>query len=257
MSDNNEKNEKPKRTITPEQREKMALGRKRAMEERRATKELIKKEETSTKALEKKLLKEQSKQEVRETKLKKEAQKKKDLEDELAGLQQQKDRIEALKKTMENRNKFREKIIKFKEEEDDNQRPKMIIEPKEFIKVPMCDDDDDDDDAPHHTSDIVDKEEIVRKEVEKLLGTAKNTKVRDIFKKITNSYNKNMDVTQNLKIMMDDLKKLIVDNTKELKKSTTIIQNEEDKKDIVEKTLDEVKEEVKYKSQLSSLMRLR
>ena len=44
-----ENTQKPKRTITPEQREKMAEGRKKAMEERRKTKDLIKKEEKDAK----------------------------------------------------------------------------------------------------------------------------------------------------------------------------------------------------------------
>ena len=252
---------KPKRTITPEQREKMAEGRKKAMEERRKTKELIKIEEKDAKAKEKKLLKEKDKQQVREDKLKKEEQKRKDLEIELAGLQQQKDRIESLKRTMENRGKFRDKIQKFKEAEEELSRPKMTIEPMDTIY-------EDEEEAEHQPSRlielsditpprIIDKEQIVRSEVQKILGSTKNKKVRDIFKKVTNSYNKNMDVTQNLKVMMDDLKKLIIDNTKELKKAEKIIDTEEQKKDIVEKTLDEVKEEVKYKSQLSSLMRLR
>ena len=89
--------QKPKRIITPEQREKMAEGRKRAMEERRHTKELIKQEEKDVDKKHKQLLKEQDKQLVRDQKLKKEEQKKRDLEVELAGLQQQKDRIESLK----------------------------------------------------------------------------------------------------------------------------------------------------------------
>ena len=261
-----ENTQKPKRTITPEQREKMAEGRKKAMEERRKTKDLIKKEEKDAKTKEKKLLKEQDKQKARDEKLRKEEQKKKDLEIELAGLQQQKDRIESLKKTMENRSKFRDKIQKFKEQEEQDTRPKMTIEPLSPIEEAQPQDEMHDE---HVVPSVkieseqleqipeIDKEQIVRTEVQRLLETTKNNKVRDIFKKVTNSYNKNMDVTQNLKIMMDDLKKLIIDNTKELKKAERIIETEEQKKDIVEKTLDEVKEEVKYKSQLSSLMRLR
>ncbi len=265
--------QKPKRTITPEQREKMAVGRKRAMEERRKTKELIKKEEKDAKTKEKKLAKEQDKQKTRDEKLKKEEQKRKDLEIELAGLQQQKDRIESLKKTMENRNKFRDKIQKFKEKEEEESRPKMTIEPLS----PIEEEDEDDYEelvvpsvktAPAqpaqliNLSDItpptvIDKAQIVRSEVSRLLETTKNKKVRDIFKKLTNNYNTNMDVTQNLQVMMNDLKKLIIDNTKELKKADKIIEAEESKKQISEKTLDEVKEEQKYKSQLSSLMRLR
>jgi len=265
--------QKPKRTITPEQREKMAVGRKRAMEERRKTKELIKKEEKDAKTKEKKLAKEQDKQKTRDEKLKKEEQKRKDLEIELAGLQQQKDRIESLKKTMENRNKFRDKIQKFKEKEEEESRPKMTIEPLSPIEEEYEDDYEElvvpsVKTAPAqpaqliNLSDItpptvIDKAQIVRSEVSRLLETTKNKKVRDIFKKLTNNYNTNMDVTQNLKIMMDDLKKLIIDNTKELKKADKIIEAEESKKQISEKTLDEVKEEQKYKSQLSSLMRLR
>jgi len=265
--------QKPKRTITPEQREKMAEGRKRAMEERRKTKELIKKEEKDAKTTEKKLAKEQEKQKAREEKLKKEEQKRKDLEIELAGLQQQKDRIESLKKTMENRNKFRDKIQKFKEKEVEESRPKMTIE--SLSPVEEVDEDDYEElvvpsvkTEPAqpaqliNLSDItpptvIDKAQIVRSEVSRLLETTKNKKVRDIFKKLTNNYNTEMDVTQNLKVMMDDLKKLIIDNTKELKKADKIIEEEESKKQISEKTLDEVKEEQKYKSQLSSLMRLR
>ena len=269
-----ETTEKPKRTITPEQREKMAEGRKRAMEERRQTKELIKKEEKDAKTKEKKLLKEQDKQKARDEKLKKEEQKRKDLEIELAGLQQQKDRIESLKKTMENRSKFRDKIQKFKEQEEQDTRPKMTIEPLSPVEESPEDEMHDEHVVPSvivepaqpaqpiNISDItpprvIDKEQIVRSEVERLLETTKNKKVRDIFKKLTNNYNTNMDVTQNLKVMMDDLKKLIIDNTKELKKADKIIEQEESKKAISEKTLDEVKEEQKYKSQLSSLMRLR
>ena len=57
--------------------------------------------------------------------------------------------------------------------------------------------------------------------------------------------------------MVANLKEMIRENTIAIKKATPTIEKLEQEKPIVEMTLQESKDDNRYKSQLSSLMRLR
>ena len=245
-----------KRTISPEQRAKMAEGRKKAMEERKKMKEQIKEEEKSAKQKEKQLAKEEKKQKTKVEKANKELEKKKELDLELQALAQQKDRIETLKKTMENRSKFRNKIKEFKEEEqeDINKNIDMRIESpieEESLSPETLSPE------PLKETEEPDQEVLFKEEVNKIANSTKDVKSREIFTKLTNNYNKNMDISQNLTHMVANLKEMIRENTIAIKKATPTIEKLEQEKPIVEMTLQESKDDNRYKSQLSSLMRLR
>jgi len=249
-----------KRTISPEQRAKMAEGRKKAMEERKKMKEQIKEEEKSAKQKQKQLEKEEKKQKSKVEKANKELEKKKELDLELQALAQQKDRIETLKKTMENRSKFRNKIKEFKEEEQESisgaieknidMRIESPIEEESLSPETLSPE-------PLKETEEPDQEVLFKEEVNKIANSTKDVKSREIFTKLTNNYNKNMDISQNLTNMVANLKEMIRENTIAIKKATPTIEKLEQEKPIVEMTLQESKDDNRYKSQLSSLMRLR
>lgn len=238
--------ENKKRTLTPEQLEKMREGRKKAMDARRVAKEEEDKKATKAK-------KEAEKEAKRAEKRKKEEAKQRELQKELEALQQQKDRIEGMKKTYTNRNKFKAKMDEIK-----NPEPNIAMDvadmAEEFI-----------DDIEHH--EIIaqdfeedaseDEQDIFMEKRDELLSDVKNPKTRELFSKITNRYDKSKDITQNLNTMVSNLKQFLIENTKEIKKTQKIIEKEEQQKPIIERDSEEVKEESRYRSQLSSLMRLR
>ena len=229
---------KPKKIITPELREKMNAGRKRAMEERKKKKEAEKEENKQKKA-----------------------STKKDLDHELAGLKQQKDAMETKKKTMEHRksfrNKMRNKSVSESEPEPEPVEPEPEPEPEQHnvrfeidtIDVP----------EPEPVPEPENKDfKIFKSEVKKLENTqVSSTETKRIFNKLTDKYDVNLNITENLKAMSEDLKQLIKDNIKQIKTNNQVIEKEEASHQIIDKTLSEVKIENKYKSQLASLMRLR
>lgn len=242
--------EKPKRTLTPEQLQKMKEGRKKAMEERRKLKEQIKTEEKDAKAKERKLAKEAEKQKQAEEKAKKDAEKKKELEQELQALQQQKDRIESMKKTVEHRKNFRAKIRKVEDE--------PLVPPESLVKVI-------DEDADYEGYPVEEDEEelpdvneehhkIFLEQVDKLSGSLSSAKSKEIFDGLVKGYDKRNDITTNLNNMAADLKRMIRENVSQIKKNEKVIAKEQLKEEVVSL---ETKEELKYKSQLSNLMRLR
>ena len=74
------------------------------------------------------------------------------------------------------------------------------------------------------------------------------------MKDLVKSYDKHQDISYNLNAMAAELKKMIADNVVQIKKNEKVIEKEQASEDVV---VVETKEEAKYKSQLSSLMRLR
>ena len=244
---------KPKKVITPELREKMNAGRKRAMEERKKKKEaeklVLKKE---IKAMEK--------------------EKKKVLDKELEGLRQQKDAMETKKKTMEHRKEFRNRMrsksvavddedaqaeqtdessetvehsVSFETEVQDLlQRSPSPVEPVTFRQAEQT-----------QTSQL-DEEKIFKSQVEALSHNAK-PETKKLFKQVTGKYDNTVSISDNLRNMSEEIKKLISSNVKQIKKNNEVIEAAEAKEEIIDKSLEEVKLEQKYKSQLSNLMRLR
>ena len=220
-----------KRTLTAEQKAKMQEGRKKAMESRKALKEEEKKATKKEKELTKKT-----------EKSKKEIQKVRNLELELEALQQQKDRIQSLKQTHENRAKFRNKMKDFKQEE---QMIEMAIkEPSQ----PTGD---------FFEPDEITDEEIFNKKANELAETATNPETKKIFKSVVGKFDNQKSITHNLSSMIEDLKDLIKNNAKQAKEVEKVVKEIVAEKPIEAMTIVEMKQEQKYKSQLSSLMRLR
>ena len=247
----NDNKPKQKRTISEEQRKKMAEGRKRAMEERKKKQESLSNEEQKL-AIQERKIKAQEKKKL------KELHRAKELELELQALTQQRDRIEAMKKTKEHRSKFREKI----REED---AIKMVINEvveNEPIKNEVVENevepikDDPISNKEEHTNIIDNNEKIFRHTVSSLSHNA-HPETKKIFKLITNKYDSSLDISTNLNNMTKELKKMVANNTKYIKKNEAIIKKEQEKVEIKELTPLEIKEEKKYKSQLNSLMNKR
>ena len=248
--------EKPKRTLTPEQLQKMKEGRKKAMEERRKLKEQIKTEEKDAKAKERKLAKEAEKQKQAEEKARKDAEKKKELEQELQALQQQKDRIETMKKTVEHRKNFRAKIRKAEDEPvaQPDTLVKVIDEDADYEGYPVEEDEDEASEAAE-MPDVNDQHhKIFLEQVDKLSGSLSSAKSKEIFDGLVKGYDKKNDITTNLNNMAADLKRMIRENVSQIKKNEKVIAKEQLKEEVVSL---ETRDELKYKSQLSSLMRLR
>lgn len=235
--------ENKKRTLTPEQLEKMKEGRKRAMEARR-------KEKDEKAKVEAKLTTEEKREAKRAEKRNKEQQKSKELQKELEALQQQKDRIEGVKKTMDNRNKFKMKVEAIK-----GIPPPAEEEPD--LPFEMDDEEEHHEIIAHDKTEEQEHEELFNEKRDDIIKSVKNPATRAVFNKVTNNYNNKLNITENLNNMVESLRQMIKDNTREIKKTNKVIEKEEVKMPVIEKTHDEMKEEVKYKSQLNSLMRLR
>ena len=217
-----------KRILTEEQKAKMQEGRKKAMEARKALKEEEKKATKKEKELNKKT-----------EKSRKEIEKVKNLELELQALQQQKDRIETLKKTQENRAKFRNKMKEFKEEE---QMVEMTIKEPEPEPEPEP---------------VINEEQVFKEKAKEMENLAKTKETKDLFKKVTGSFNNQISISDNLKNMVAELRDLIKKNAKHAKDVDNVVKKVVEQKPIEELNIVEMKAEEKYKSQLSSLMRLR
>ena len=246
---------KAKKVISAEQRERMNAGRKRAMEERKLKKEAEKVQlKKEVKAMEK--------------------EKKKELDKELAALKQQKDSMETKKKTMEHRKEFRTRIrSKSQSQADSEQEPEPEPEPEPERNVTF----DIEDSGPVNSgvADLLQRspspqqaeqpveqprqlneEKIFKSQVAALSHNAKPETQR-LFKQVTDKYDNTVSITDNLRSMSEELKKLISSNVKQIKENNEVIEAAEAKEEIIDKTLEEVKVEHKYKSQLASLMRLR
>jgi len=253
---------KPKKIITAEQRERMNAGRKRAMEERKLKKEAEK---------------EQLKKEVKAM----EKQKKKELDTELAALKQQKDSMETKKKTMEHRKEFRSRIRTKSQaqeeqqaEQPEPQAQEQQLEPDRNVTFDIEEAEKPDKEViedllqrspspqsqaqqpPVETHHGLNEEKIFKSQVAALSHNAK-PETKKFFKQVTDTYDNKLSITDNLRSMSEELKKLISSNVKQIKQNNEVIEAAEAKEDVIDKTLEEVKIEHKYKSQLASLMRLR
>ncbi len=248
---------RPKKVITQEQRDKMNAGRKRAMEERKKKKEA-------------------EKEELKKELAAMEKQKKKDLDKELAALRQQKDAMETKKKTMEHRKEFRSRMrTKSIAEEEPEVKKQVSFQPmskpdsplemeggNEYENNVVENELEDLSPSPEPEpvevrQDIDPREEKIFKAQVMALSKGAKPETKKMFKKITNNYDNQLSITENLRAMADDLKKLIKNNVKQIKKNNKVIEKAEVKEEVIEKTLEEVKVEKKYESQLANLMRLR
>lgn len=197
-----------------------------------------------------------------------EREKKKELDKELAALKQQKDAMETKKKTMEHRKEFRTRI-RSKSQAELEPEPKLEPEPE-----PQAEQHEEPEPERNVTFDIenllerspspqqaaqppqLNEEKIFKSQVAALSHNAK-PETKKLFKQVTDKYDNTISITDNLRSMSDELKKLIASNVKQIKKNNEVIEAAEAKEEVIDKTLEEVKVEHKYKSQLASLMRLR
>lgn len=215
--------DKPKRTISEEQRKKMAEGRKKAMEKRKSEK------------------------------AEKDTQKDIELKKELEVLRAQKDQMEAKAITKENRKKFREKMRSKSVTFDKDQEPLPVIEENCMDEPYEPEPEPDDLDVDQK---LVKDEKLFKEHVEKLSENAKPETQR-IFSKITSKYDNNVDITTNLRNMASELKLLIASNVEQIKTNNKVIAEAKPVREIEQPTFQEIREEQKYESQLASLMRLR
>tara|TARA_R110002072_G_scaffold4470_2_gene31204 strand:- start:471 stop:1136 length:666 start_codon:yes stop_codon:yes gene_type:complete len=219
--------DKPKRTISEEQRKKMADGRKKAMEKRK------------------------------DEKAQKDKQKDIELKQELEVLRAQKDQMEAKAITKENRKKFRDKMRSKSVTFDKEEEPLPVIE-EESLALDASPEPEPDESPRDLDSDqkLVRDEKMFKEHVEKLANNA-NPETKKVFSKITSTYDNNVDITTNLRNMASELKLLIASNVEQIKTNNKVISESKPVREIHQPTFEEIRTEQKYESQLASLMRLR
>ena len=223
--------DKPKRTISEEQRKKMAEGRKKAMEKRKSEK------------------------------AEKDKQKDIELKKELEVLRAQKDQMEAKAITKENRKKFREKMRSKSVSFDKEEEPLPVIEEEEEVESPREPSPESEasprePEEPDSDQKLVRDEKVFKEHVEKLAENAK-PETKKVFSKITSTYDNNVDITTNLRNMASELKLLIASNVEQIKTNNKVIAETKPVREIHQPTFEEIRTEQKYESQLASLMRLR
>ena len=225
--------DKPKRTISEEQRKKMADGRKKAMEKRK------------------------------DEKAQKDKQKDIELKQELEVLRAQKDQMEAKAITKENRKKFRDKMRSKSVTFDKEEEPLPVIEEESLAldaspESPSEPEPEPDESPRDLDSDqkLVRDEKMFKEHVEKLANNA-NPETKKVFSKITSTYDNNVDITTNLRNMASELKLLIASNVEQIKTNNKVISESKPVREIHQPTFEEIRTEQKYESQLASLMRLR
>tara|TARA_R110001606_G_scaffold370464_2_gene526921 strand:+ start:193 stop:864 length:672 start_codon:yes stop_codon:yes gene_type:complete len=221
--------DKPKRTISEEQRKKMADGRKKAMEKRK------------------------------DEKAQKDKQKDIELKQELEVLRAQKDQMEAKAITKENRKKFRDKMRSKSVTFDKEEEPLPVIEEESLALDASPEPEPEPDESPRDLDSdqkLVRDEKMFKEHVEKLANNA-NPETKKVFSKITSTYDNNVDITTNLRNMASELKLLIASNVEQIKTNNKVISESKPVREIHQPTFEEIRTEQKYESQLASLMRLR
>ena len=203
------------------------------------------------------------------------------MELELQALKQQKDHAEAKAKTMENRQKFRKKLKSISDEPNDlpevepEERKVQFKEEQLYVKEHIKQEfeeelrndleEEEEKFLASHEEEIDPMEEKIFKAQVKALSVGANKETKKLFHKITNNYDNRKSISDNLNSMASEIKELIKKNTRQIKKNDEKIQKEKaerekelmDKQIAEEKSIEEIKAEQKYKSQLNSLMRLR
>lgn len=231
--------EKPKRTLTEEQKEKMRAGREKAMAERKKAADKEAKEK-------KKKEQEEKREQKRKDKIVKEDEKKKQLDAELQALQQEKDRIEVSKKTRENRDKFRNKLKEPSIEMSIEDLPSDGDLPEEHHEIIAHDEE----------QEPIDEEKLFYEKVHDI-AKQQRPEVAKVFRNLTSGYDRKKDITDNLQAMIADVKAVIKKNVEEIKSTKKVVDKEEEKQEVISRKEEEVKEQKKYVSQLHTLMRLR
>lgn len=253
---------KPKKTLTPEQLEKMRVGRAKAYEKRKLEKE-----------------KEKAKMKAEQEAIKK--QKLKDIELQKQALQQQKDRIEALaiskKKKAEIKRRLKEvkdkpevlqeveAIVENYEGVNDSKEPKQlelkiekIVEQTDKRINKKLEDLEEQDAEGNHTNEF-EKEykKIFTEQSEKIAKTLPSN-ARQVFLEQVTHFDVQKNVSENINFMIQNLLNRVNENTKVVENVTQAIDKIEsvDEKTVVNDTIKKPKKQ-KLNNNLQMLYNLR
>jgi DNA-binding ferritin-like protein len=239
--------EKPKKTLSPEQLEKMRLGRKRAYEKRKAEREAAKAKS----------------KEVGEAKKKND--KEKLLQLEMEAMQQQQDRIDNLRLQVERKKEVKSKLKAAK------------LEPVQEEPEP------EEPDEPEHVEEVIEEvaediEEVVEKVEKKLekkseVSDAEYTQVfyreagkmkKNIPKEVQHYYDDaiskfdfTLSLDDNIKNMIDYVEQVVIKNSKVINDVRDVQKKVEEKQEVVSKLKQEDEAEKHIDSQISRLMKMR
>jgi len=162
------------------------------------------------------------------------------------------------------RRKQAEEQDEVKQEErhvDFNDEPEVKVIDDDYLEDPLESEQNEQDEQDLDRSRINEEEKIF-KHTAKVLCHNSKPETKKIFETLTSNYNRNKTITENLNDMSSQIKKMIAETVKQVKKNEKVI--EKVKEEVVKEQpsvvaipAEEVKEEIKYKSNLSSLMKLR
>ena len=237
--------DKPKKTLTPEQLEKMRIGRQKAYEKRKAEREAAK----------------QKSKEIGQAK--KNNDKEKLLQLEMEAMKQQQDRIDNLKLQVERKRQVKSKLKNAKLEpvQEEAEEPEEHVEQEEIVEQ------------------VEEELEKVEEKVEKKIGIkpditdAEYTKVfyqqanlmkKKIPKEVHHYYDDavskfdfTLSLDDNIKNMIGFVKDVVEKNTKVVKDVRQVQKKIEDKQEVISKPKVEDEAEKHIDSQISKLMKMR
>lgn len=235
---------KPKKTLTDEQKKKMAEGRKKAMDKR-------KKEREAAKAQAKEL-----------ESAKKSKDKEKLLQLEMEALQQQQDRIDNLRLQVARKKQVKNKLQKIKQEEEipddqtyevdiDDNLEMEIVEALETVEEEV----EEKEDKQPVVSDA-EYSAVFKREANKM---RKNIPVeaRQYYDKAVRKFDFTLSLDDNIKNMIDYVKHVVGENTDIVKNVRDKQIKEENKKEIVHKSVTEKITEQTIDSKIGKLMKMR
>lgn len=238
--------DKPKKTLSPEQLEKMRLGRKRAYEKRKAEREAAKAKS----------------KEVGEAKKKND--KEKLLQLEMEAMQQQQDRIDNLRLQVERKKEVKSKL-KAAKLEPVAEEPEHVEEPEEPIEEVI-------EEVAEDIEEVVEK---VEKKLEKKseVSDAEYTQVfyreagkmkKNIPKEVQHYYDDaiskfdfTLSLDDNIKNMIDYVEQVVIKNSKVINDVRDVQKKVEEKQEVVSKLKHEDEAEKHIDSQISRLMKMR
>ena len=240
--------DKPKKTLSPEQLEKMRLGRKKAYEKRKAEREAAK---------------EKSKELGQ---AKKKNDKEKLLQLEMEAMKQQQDRIDNLKIQVERKRQVKSKLKNAKlepvEEEQDHEEQVEEQEEQEELVEQVEEELEKVEEKVEQK--ISNKPEISDAEYTKVFYQQANLMKKKIPKEVHHYYDEavskfdfTLSLDDNIKNMIGFVKDVVEKNTKVVKDVRQVQKKIEDKQEVISKPKVEDEAEKHIDSQISKLMKMR
>jgi len=236
--------DKPKKTLSPEQLEKMRLGRKKAYEKRKAEREAAKAKS----------------KEIGDAKKKND--KEKLLQLELEAMRQQQDRIDNLKLQVERKREVKSKLKQAKQIVDEPEELEPIDEQHEEEIVEAVEEELEK--VEEKVEKKMDKPDISDAEYTKVFYQQANVIKKKLPKEVHNYYEDavskfdfTLSLDDNIKNMIEYVKTVVKDNTKIVKNVRTVQKKAEEKEEIVSKPKVEDEAEKHIDSQISKLMKMR